>query len=88
MGQLDFRWAVAEAPCAAISGKTVVVVSLCAKAGVFAKVGCACESTAIGMAHADARSGMAGGTFVPTPAALVRRWCEGPPAGGELSDAL
>lgn len=50
-----------------------------------AKVGFARENAAFEAKLADARRMLAEGTLVPTPAALVQRWCEGPPSGNGLA---
>ncbi len=86
-GQLYFRRAVPEALRAAFDGKAVVKISLRTKDPAAAKVGFARENAAFETTLADARRRMAEGTLVPTPAALVRRWCEAPAVGGGLSGA-
>ncbi len=84
-GQLYFRRAVPEALRAAFDGKAVVKVTLGTKDPAAAKIGFARENAAFETKLADARRRMAEGTLVPTPAALVRRWCEAPPVGGGLT---
>jgi len=84
-GQLYFRRAVPEALRAAFDGKAVVKVSLRTKDPAAAKIGFARENAAFETTLADARRRMAEGTLVPTPAALVRRWCEAPAVGGGLT---
>ncbi|MES3106926.1 site-specific integrase [Sphingomonas aurantiaca] len=84
-GQLYFRRAVPEALRAAFDGKAVVKVTLGTKDPAAAKIGFARENAAFETKLADARRRMAEGTLVPTPAALVRRWCEAPPTGGGLT---
>ncbi|TXC71219.1 site-specific integrase [Sphingomonas ginsenosidivorax] len=84
-GQLYFRRAVPEALRAAFDGRAVVKVSLRTKDAALAKVGFARENAAFEATLADARRRMAEGTLIPTPAALVRRWCEGPASGKGLS---
>ena len=84
-GQLYFRRAVPEALRAAFEGKAVVKVSLRTKDPAAAKIGFARENAVFEATLADARRRMAEGTLVPTPAALVRRWCEGPAANGGLT---
>jgi integrase len=86
-GQLYFRRAVPEALRAAFDGKAVVKVTLGTKDPALAKIGFARENAAFETTLADARRRMAEGTLIPTPAALVRRWCEAPAVGGGLSGA-
>ena len=84
-GQLYFRRAVPEALRAAFDGRAVVKVSLRTKDPATAKVAFARENAAFEARLADARRRIAEGTLLPTPAALVRRWCEGPAIGQGLS---
>ena len=84
-GQLYFRRAVPDALRPAFEGRAVVKVSLRTKDPAEAKIGFARENAAFETKLAEARRRFAEGTLVPTPGALVRRWCEGPAAGSGLS---
>ncbi|RYY12111.1 MAG: hypothetical protein EON55_12950, partial [Alphaproteobacteria bacterium] len=75
-GQLYFRRAVPEALRAAFEGKAVVKVSLRTKDPAEAKIGFARENADFETKLGEARRRLAEGTLVPTPGALVRRWCE------------
>lgn len=86
-GQLYFRRAVPEALRAAFDGKAQVKVTLRTKDPTEAKIAFARENAKFEEQLADARRRMAEGTLVPTPAALVRRWCEGPPGETALTGA-
>ncbi|TCQ06562.1 hypothetical protein C8J40_105351 [Sphingomonas sp. PP-CC-3A-396] len=84
-GQLYFRRAVPEALRSAFEGKAVVKVSLRTKDPAEAKLGFARENAEFETKLAEARRRFAEGTLVPTPGALVRRWCEAPATGTGLS---
>jgi hypothetical protein len=84
-GQLYFRRAVPEALRPAFEGKAVVKVSLRTKDPAEAKIGFARENAEFETKLAEARRRFAEGTLVPTPGALVRRWCEAPATGTGLS---
>ncbi len=84
-GQLYFRRAVPEALRPAFDGKAVIKVSLRTKDTAEAKIGFARENAEFETKLAEARRRFAEGTLVPTPGALVRRWCEGPATGTGLS---
>ncbi len=84
-GQLYFRRAVPEALRSAFEGKAVVKVSLRTKDPAEAKIGFARENAEFETRLAEARRRFAEGTLVPTPGALVRRWCEAPATGTGLS---
>lgn len=86
-GQLYFRRAVPEALRAAFDGKAQVKVTLRTKDPVEAKIAFARENARFEEQLADARRRMAEGTLLPTPAALVRRWCEGPAGDTALTGA-
>lgn len=86
-GQLYFRRAVPEALRAAFEGKAQVKVTLATKDPVEAKAAFARENAKFEEKLADARRQVAEGTLLPTPAALVRRWCEGPAKPGGLTGA-
>ncbi|QDZ08077.1 site-specific integrase [Sphingomonas panacisoli] len=86
-GQLYFRRAVPEALRAAFGGRLQVKVTLGTKDPAVAKVAFARENASFEEKLADARRQMAEGTLVPTPAALVRRWCEGPAGDTGLTGA-
>lgn len=86
-GQLYFRRAVPEALRAAFDGKAQVKVTLGTKDPVEAKAAFARENAKFEERLIDARRRMAEGTLLPTPAALVRRWCEGPAVDRGLSGA-
>ena len=77
-GQLYFRRAVPEALRAAFDGKREVKVSLGTKDPSEAKAPFARENAAFEVRLADARRRIAEGTLLPTPGAVVRRWCEPP----------
>ncbi|WP_254784550.1 DUF6538 domain-containing protein [Sphingomonas sp. OK281] len=84
-GQLYFRRAVPEALRPAFDGKAVVKVSLRTKDPAEAKIGFARENAEFETKLAEARRRFAEGTLVPTPGAVVRRWCEEPATGTGLS---
>ncbi|MBA4762161.1 site-specific integrase [Sphingomonas sp.] len=86
-GQLYFRRAVPEALRAAFDGKAQVKVTLRTKDPAEAKVAFARENAKFEEQLADARRRMAEGTLLPTPAALVRKWCEGPASDTALTGA-
>ncbi|WP_066681945.1 MULTISPECIES: site-specific integrase [unclassified Sphingomonas] len=86
-GQLYFRRAVPEALRAAFDGKAQVKVTLRTKDPAEAKIAFARENARFEEQLADARRRMAEGTLLPTPAALVRRWCEGPAGDTALTGA-
>lgn len=84
-GQLYFRRAVPEPLRAAFEGKAQVKISLRTKDPAEAKVGFARENAAFEGRLAEARRQLAEGTLLPTPAALIRRWCEAPASERGLS---
>ena len=84
-GQLYFRRAVPEGLRVAFGGKAQVKVTLGTKDPVEAKAAFARENAKFEEQLVDARRRVAEGTLLPTPAALVRRWCEGPALNGGLS---
>lgn len=81
-GMLYFRRAVPEALCLAFEGKALVKVSLRPKDPVQAKIEFARENAEYEQRLATARKQLAEGTLLPSPAALVRRWFEGPAVAG------
>ncbi|MDY7524636.1 site-specific integrase [Sphingomonas sp. 10B4] len=84
-GQLYFRRAVPDALRTAFDGKAQVKVTLGTKDPVAAKAAFARENAKFEEQLVDARRRMAEGTLLPTPAALVRRWCEGTAVDGGLT---
>ena len=84
-GQLYFRRAVPEALRVAFGGKAQVKVTLGTKDPIEAKAAFARENAKFEEELVDARRRMAEGTLLPTPAALVQRWCEGPASSGGLA---
>lgn len=84
-GQLYFRRAVPEALRPAFGGRAQVKVTLGTKDPAAAKIAFAHENARFEERLADARRRMAEGSLLPTPAALVRRWCEGPAVKGGLT---
>lgn len=81
-GMLYFRRAVPEALRVAFEGKALVKVSLRTKDPVQAKIEFARENAEYEQRLATARKQLAEGTLLPSPAALVRRWFEGPAVAG------
>lgn len=86
-GELYFRRAVPDALRAAFDGKAQVKVTLRTKDPAEAKIAFARENAKFEEQLADARRRMADGTLLPTPAAVVRRWCEGPAGDAALTGA-
>lgn len=86
-GQLYFRRAVPDALRAAFDGKAQIKVTLGTKDPIEAKAAFARENAKFEEQLADARRQMAEGTLLPTPAALVKRWCEAPAIAGGLNGA-
>ncbi|MDB5710798.1 MAG: hypothetical protein JWL96_2868 [Sphingomonas bacterium] len=84
-GQLYFRRAIPEALRAAFDGRAQYKVSLRTKDPAEARAAFARENAAFEERLADARRRIAEGTLLPTPAALVRRWSDGPAEGKGLS---
>ena len=77
-GILYFRREVPEKLRAAFDGKREVKVSLGTRDPLAAKAAFARENAKFEECLADARRRVAEGTLLPTPGALVRRWCEAP----------
>lgn len=86
-GQLYFRRAIPEALRAAFGGRATFKVSLRTKDPAEARLAFARENADFEGRLSDARRRIAEGTLLPTPAALVRRWCEGPAVNGGLTGA-
>lgn len=84
-GILYFRREVPEKLRAAFDGKREVKVSLRTRDPLEAKAPFARENAKFEERVADARRRVAEGTLLPTPGAVVQRWCEAPAVGNGLS---
>ena len=84
-GILYFRREVPEKLRAAFDGKREVKVSLGTRDPLEAKAPFARENAKFEERLGDARRRVAEGTLLPTPGAIVRRWCEAPAAGNGLA---
>ena len=84
-GILYFRRAVPMALRVAFDGKHEVKVSLETRDPADAKAPFARENAKFEERLADARRRLAEGVLLPTPGALVQRWCEGPAIGNGLA---
>jgi len=84
-GILYFRREVPEKLRPAFEGKREVKVSLGTRDATEAKPPFARENAKFEERLADARRRLAEGTLLPTPGALVRRWCEAPAVGNGLT---
>lgn len=80
-GVLYFRRAVPEALRPAFDGKALIKVSLRTKDPAVAKAAFTKENAEFEERLAEARRQLAEGTLLPSPAALVRKWFEGPAVG-------
>lgn len=80
-GMLYFRRSVPETLRPAFDGKGLIKVSLRTKDPAVAKIAFARENAHFEERLAAARKQLAEGTLVPSPAALVRKWFEGPATG-------
>jgi len=86
-GILYFRREVPEKLRAAFEGKREVKVSLGTRDPSDAKAPFARENAKFEERLANARRRVAEGTLLPTPGAIVRRWCEAPAVGSGLTGA-
>ncbi|WP_344706261.1 DUF6538 domain-containing protein [Sphingomonas swuensis] len=84
-GQLYFRRAIPEPLRAAFGGMRERKITLGTKDPVMAKEPFARLNAEFERDLAEARHKLAEGTLLPTPGAVVRRWCESAPTNGGLS---
>ncbi|WP_338502697.1 DUF6538 domain-containing protein [Sphingomonas kaistensis] len=84
-GQLYFRRAIPQPLWPAFGGKRERKITLGTKDPLAAKEPFARLNAEFEADLATARRKLAEGTLLPTPGAVVRRWCESPPSNGGLS---